>query len=497
MLYFEDFMEAIENLPEELNESLTTVRQLDILTQSLLNPLHDVEKAFFEDCKYNKLSELERTMQYTEILKEYEKALGHCRKKREIVEKIYNTYEKLVRKLDTELEKFRLELEADNSGITEQIEKRINTVLGKSPSNIVKPDKRRQRFRYQPIGHFKNPFLMRRRIVGQACRTVLKSSAVRPLYPQKSEAVGQLDKRAGTRKHPGDPVNLNLDGLAEYKKNPEDGFLRRMRSTDFLHDPEHFTGDDILDSNSVVKSNLNADEDQEVGFSNAMSILSTKSSPFFSLGANPELNPSTLDRSGTFASSGRTQRLGSFGSYGAASDISDNAFSTNRTTPTSLVEPRTGGVPSPVGWHGLSATRDRRSRCIRRPGRDTLMDELVTDSVQSVDQLGFEENASSAAGSTTDGMFEGTTPFGFVSDVKLDNAGGTVLEDDEDQRRYCVCNDVSYGDMIACDNPSCPFEWFHYSCVNLTVAPKGDWFCPNCVKSFIGTKGIKKRIGRK
>ncbi|KAF6777632.1 hypothetical protein AHF37_02694 [Paragonimus kellicotti] len=469
MLYFEDFMEAIENLPEELNDSLTTVRQLDILTQSLLNPLHEVEKAFFEDCKYNKLSELERTMQYTEMLKEYEKALGHCRKKREIVEKIYSMYEKLVRKLDTELEKFRLELEADNSGITEQIEKRINNVLGKSPSNIVKPDKRRQRFRYQPIGHFKNPFLMRRRIVGQACRTVLKSSAVRPTYPQKSEAVGQFVKRAGSRKNPGDLVNLNLDDLAEYKKNLDD----------------------------VVKSNLDADEDQEVGFSNAMSILSTKSSPFFSLGANPELNPSTLDRSGAIASGGRTQRLGSFSSYGAASDISDNAFSTNRTTPTSLVEPRTSGVPSPVGWHGLSATRDRRSRCVRRPGRDTLTDELVTDSVQSADQLGFDENASSAAGSTTDGMFEGSTPFGFVSDVKLDSAGGAVLEDDEDQRRYCVCNDVSYGDMIACDNPSCPFEWFHYSCVNLTVAPKGDWFCPNCVKSFIGTKGIKKRIGRK
>ena len=33
---------------------------------------------------------------------------------------------------------------------------------------------------------------------------------------------------------------------------------------------------------------------------------------------------------------------------------------------------------------------------------------------------------------------------------------------------YCFCNNVSYGDMIACDNEACLYEWFHFPCVNLS-----------------------------
>lgn len=39
---------------------------------------------------------------------------------------------------------------------------------------------------------------------------------------------------------------------------------------------------------------------------------------------------------------------------------------------------------------------------------------------------------------------------------------------------------VSYGEMIGCDNDLCPIEWFHFSCVGLTNKPKGKWFCPKC-----------------
>lgn len=46
-------------------------------------------------------------------------------------------------------------------------------------------------------------------------------------------------------------------------------------------------------------------------------------------------------------------------------------------------------------------------------------------------------------------------------------------EDDEDgeEQRYCYCNGVSYGEMVGCDDESCPKEWFHLSCVGLTKAP--------------------------
>jgi hypothetical protein len=45
---------------------------------------------------------------------------------------------------------------------------------------------------------------------------------------------------------------------------------------------------------------------------------------------------------------------------------------------------------------------------------------------------------------------------------------------------YCICNRVSFGEMVGCDNPECKVEWFHFECVGLTHPPKGKWFCPEC-----------------
>lgn len=45
---------------------------------------------------------------------------------------------------------------------------------------------------------------------------------------------------------------------------------------------------------------------------------------------------------------------------------------------------------------------------------------------------------------------------------------------------YCYCRKGEQGDMVACDNPSCPYEWFHFKCVGLKSPPEGAWFCPDC-----------------
>ncbi|OJD22590.1 hypothetical protein ACJ73_06060 [Blastomyces percursus] len=44
-------------------------------------------------------------------------------------------------------------------------------------------------------------------------------------------------------------------------------------------------------------------------------------------------------------------------------------------------------------------------------------------------------------------------------------------EEEEGEPRYCYCNQVSFGEMVACDNETCPREWFHLSCVGLSRAP--------------------------
>ncbi|XP_067837827.1 inhibitor of growth protein 4 isoform X2 [Heptranchias perlo] len=51
---------------------------------------------------------------------------------------------------------------------------------------------------------------------------------------------------------------------------------------------------------------------------------------------------------------------------------------------------------------------------------------------------------------------------------------------DPNEPTYCLCHQVSYGEMIGCDNPDCSIEWFHFACVGLTTKPRGKWYCPRC-----------------
>ena len=45
------------------------------------------------------------------------------------------------------------------------------------------------------------------------------------------------------------------------------------------------------------------------------------------------------------------------------------------------------------------------------------------------------------------------------------NANNAGSSEDVDQTLYCICQQVSHGDMVGCDNENCPYEWFHFDCV--------------------------------
>ncbi|KAI4095872.1 MAG: hypothetical protein L6R37_007024 [Teloschistes peruensis] len=47
----------------------------------------------------------------------------------------------------------------------------------------------------------------------------------------------------------------------------------------------------------------------------------------------------------------------------------------------------------------------------------------------------------------------------------------TGEEIDPNEERYCICGDVSYGDMVKCDNNQCDGgEWFHFECMDRNVS---------------------------
>ncbi|KAF2812617.1 uncharacterized protein BDZ99DRAFT_439868 [Mytilinidion resinicola] len=66
--------------------------------------------------------------------------------------------------------------------------------------------------------------------------------------------------------------------------------------------------------------------------------------------------------------------------------------------------------------------------------------------------------------------------------------------EDGDEPRYCYCNEVSYGEMVACDNGRCPREWFHLGCVNLDKPPNSrtKWYCSDECKDAIAARKEKK-----
>eukprot|EP00249_Psilotum_nudum_P011059 c22943_g1_i2 orf=316-1011(+) len=60
---------------------------------------------------------------------------------------------------------------------------------------------------------------------------------------------------------------------------------------------------------------------------------------------------------------------------------------------------------------------------------------------------------------------------------------------DPNEPTYCYCNQVSFGEMVACDNPDCKIEWFHFDCVGIKDRPKGKWYCPDCAALVKRRKG--------
>lgn len=60
--------------------------------------------------------------------------------------------------------------------------------------------------------------------------------------------------------------------------------------------------------------------------------------------------------------------------------------------------------------------------------------------------------------------------------------GMDVDDEGTDDTKYCYCQKVSYGDMVACDNANCKGQWFHWDCAGLISEPPGEWLCRDCAK---------------
>lgn len=122
MLYLEDYLELIEHLPQELRDRLTLIRENDLKVNNSNQHIDTKVKQFFAEAK--KLSPEQRQCNFESILEDYGRTVKDADEKLQLADQTSEIMVKLIQKLDGELEKFKLELEADHAGITEQLERR-------------------------------------------------------------------------------------------------------------------------------------------------------------------------------------------------------------------------------------------------------------------------------------------------------------------------------------------------------------------------------------
>jgi hypothetical protein len=67
----------------------------------------------------------------------------------------------------------------------------------------------------------------------------------------------------------------------------------------------------------------------------------------------------------------------------------------------------------------------------------------------------------------------------------------SMLREPSNDERYCCCRGVVQGNMVACENPACPFQWFHLECVGLATGEAGEcWLCPYCTALMRATDRV-------
>ncbi|KAK0164750.1 hypothetical protein PV328_003333 [Microctonus aethiopoides] len=139
---------------------------------------------------------------------------------------------------------------------------------------------------------------------------------------------------------------------------------------------------------------------------------------------------------------------------------------------------------------GNSNNIERQPKRARRTRTETLV-----ESAHALDMMVMSETRSTTLSNTSNGNQKKTNAAAAGKKKKRKARQGNQqnqhredtppppeddLAIDPDEPTYCLCDQISYGEMILCDNDLCPIEWFHFSCVSLSTKPKGKWFCPKC-----------------
>ncbi|KFB48874.1 hypothetical protein ZHAS_00017135 [Anopheles sinensis] len=386
MLHLEDYLEMIEHLPQELRDRFTEMREMDLTVQNNTDALDKRARSLFQQCRKGELPTVAADAEFNAIRSDYYRVLEDSDEKIQLAGQMYDLVERYVRRLDTELYKFKCELEADHNGITEILEKRSLELDSNATSNGGTNQKENRFYDAQAIAQT------------QQMQQGRRTASLKASY----EAIGAMGSQELL-------INSELAGATH----------------------------------------------------NALQAVERESS--------------------VFSNQRRTKKKGV-----------TSVANTGNTSAVAAAAATAGG-----GVRGTTTTTLLSNNSIITPMLTTAPALPNQTPVASISSLGSQDTTISTKTASTSGAGSTTLTGSSVSAVASES--NLMVEQtpegewsyDPNEPRYCICNQVSYGDMVACDNEDCPFEWFHYPCVNITSSPKGKWYCPQCSSS------MKRRASRK
>lgn len=402
----------IENLPMEMKERLTEMREMDLQVQNALDELDDRVKNFFRKCSQSNAKQEWKDEQFEKIKKDYYKSLEDADEKVHLANHIYDLVDRHLRKLDQELSKFKMELEADNAGITEVLEKR-SLELDKPPSiNNHRTEKRKI---LHAQSNVMNNHSSEKRL---ATEKVLSSLA----HEAAMEAIGQRKTHS----------NSNSPALSMFNSTS-------------------------VPSLTYSLGHVGAGSNAAIAAAASQAIAATQQLQHGR--RTPSMKASMM------AYSELTKEL---------TIPKDNVYSSAPSTPTASHEPK------------ISRTKKQTSKAAQ------LAQQSATPAISSTAASLLSQKQPMTPQTPVPAEASPLLRDDASSDLQIVDEHGQPVDwqNDPNEPRYCLCNQVSYGDMVGCDNDDCPIEWFHYGCVGLTQAPKGKWYCPQCTAAM-------KRRGRK
>ncbi|KRT78862.1 PHD finger motif containing protein [Oryctes borbonicus] len=440
MLYLEDYLEMIEHLPQELRDRFTEMRELDLSVQNNIDELEKRVKILFSDCKrYPNELPVTADVEFQAIRKEYYATLEEADEKVQLASQVYELVEKYLRRLDTELHKFKCELEADNKGITELLEKR-SLELDSITAVQQLPSHQQKENRYE-------------------------SSSYR--YRPRSEKRRDSNQNA-----------LNSPFSSDKRSSASSGVT--------LVDSRHLSGGSTgPTSQSSISYNLG-----HIGAGPAIAAAASQA-----IAATQQMQQGR--RTASLKASYEAINTGvHVTEFGIGRDLAGAA----QTAIQAIQQDHHNNKKKQKKWSSVAnggSTTGISSNSIGNLSGSTSSQATLMNNSSGSNANSTSNNTSNSSSSNSNSTGHGNGVAAPESPaVDTSSAQGTEVTDgewsyDPNEPRYCLCNQVSYGDMVACDNEDCPSEWFHYPCVGITAPPKGKWYCPQC------TTSMRRRGGRK